>query len=254
MNKVAFDLGGFPIYWYGVFVATGFLAGLWTAARRAQRAGFSAESVVDLGPWLVVGALVGSRLLYVISYWNEQFADRPLQEIFMIRQGGMVYYGGFIGAVLLGILYVRRKGLSVWNTADIMAPSIALGQAFGRLGCLMNGCCYGRSCELPWAIHFPKDHASFGTGVHPTQIYESSLCLALSFALAWWYPRRRFSGQIFVGYLLGYALLRFLVECFRGDYPQRYGGGWLTPAQLVSFAILAAGLGLAWRLKPRTQA
>jgi phosphatidylglycerol:prolipoprotein diacylglycerol transferase len=251
VHKVAFQLGDFPIYWFGILIAAGFFAGLWTAARRAPQAGIPPESVVDLGPWLVGGALVGARALYVISYWDEQFANRPLAEVFMIRQGGMVYYGGFLGATAVAVFYLKFKGIPLWKAGDVLAPSIPLGQAFGRLGCLMNGCCFGRSCELPWAVRYPEDHTTLGSGVHPTPIYESMLCLALSFALAWLHRRKKFDGQVFACYLVGYALLRALVECFRGDYAVRYAGGMLTPAHLMSIGILAVGGILYWRLQPK---
>ena len=251
MNKVAFNLGGFPIYWYGILIALGFLAGLWTAARRGTRAGLPGDAIVDLGPWLVGGALVGARALYVISYWDEQFAHRPFTEVFMLRQGGMVYYGGFIGAVLTAILYLQIKGLPLWKVGDVLAPSIPLGQAFGRFGCFLNGCCYGRPCDLPWAVHYPTEHLAHGSGVHPTQLYESVLCLGLYGGLAWLLPRKKFDGQVFASYLIAYAILRSFVELFRGDYEVRYAGGLLTPAHLLSMGVLAVGGLLFWRLKPR---
>ncbi len=252
MHKIAFQLGGLSIHWYGVLVALGFLAGLWTASRRGLREGVAAEKIIDLGPWLMLGTIVGARTLYVVSYWREQFAGKPLWEIFMLHHGGLVFYGGLIGACLAGILYIRVKKLPLWKLADILAPSIALGHAIGRVGCLMNGCCYGRACELPWAIHFPKGHETFPQGVQPTQIYESLLNFALYVALAWLYRRKKFDGQIFATYLICYALLRAFVETFRGDYPVYYLGGMATPAQLVSVGILITGLLLFWKL-PRHQ-
>ena len=112
----------------------------------------------------------------------------------------------------------------------------------------MNGCCYGRPTALPWAIQFPEDHPTRGLGIHPTQVYDSLLSIGLYAGLAWSYRRKKFDGQIFAAYLMIYALLRALVESFRGDYPIYYLGGWATPAQLVSLAILATGAILYWRL------
>ena len=246
MHKIAFQFGGFTIYWYGVFVALGFLAGLWTASRRALRHGIRAESIVDLGPWLILGTLVGARGLYVLSYWREDFAGKPFWQIFNIRGGGLVFYGGLIGASLACVLYVRWKKLPLWKTADILAPSIALGHAFGRIGCLMNGCCYGRACALPWAIQFPYGHATYPNRVHPTEIYEAALDFVLYLFLAWLFRRKRFDGQIFAVYLLCYAVLRAFVESFRGDYTTYYLGGHATPAQVLSIFIFMAGA-LLWR-------
>ncbi len=266
MHPIAFQLGPLPVHWYGVMVALAFLMGLWTARRRALREGIAPERIIDLGPWLIVGAIVGARILYVITFWREEFAGKPLVEMFMVWRGGLVFYGGLVGASLGFILYARLKKLPLWKGADILAPSIALGYVFGRIGCLMNGCCYGRICELPWAIQFPNQsnpwHQQFSQGlvgpsdrslpVHPTQIYESLLNLALYGALEWLYRRKKFDGQIFATYLVCYAVLRSFVEMFRGDYPeyQRHLGGWVTPAHLVSVVILAAGLVL-FRLLPR---
>ena len=251
MQKIVFELGPLSVHWYGVLVAAGFFLGLWTASRRGRRDGIAPQTIMDLGPWLLGGALLGARTLYVVSYWREQFADKPWTEIFMIQHGGVVYYGGLIGASLTFIVYAWCRKLPLWPFADVLAPSISLGQAFGRIGCLMNGCCYGRHCDLPWAIHFPDYHETHGAGVHPTQLYESLLSLGLYAALAWLYRRKKFDGQVFAAYLIAYALLRSFVEMFRGDYPVYYGG-FATPAHLVSVGILATGLALWWRL-PKTK-
>lgn len=233
-------------------VATAFIAGLLTATRRCRYDQISPEKIADLAPWLIVGTIVGARALYVISYWREQFAGRPLTEIFMVQHGGLVFYGGLIGASLACIVYARRKQLPLWRVADVLAPSIALGYVFGRIGCLLNGCCYGRECSLPWAIHFPPGHETYPHGVHPTQVYDSILNLVFYFVLERLYRRKKFDGQVFAVYLCGYAVLRSVVECFRGDYPERqFLVGWITPAHLVSIGILLAGV-LLWWLVPRT--
>jgi phosphatidylglycerol:prolipoprotein diacylglycerol transferase len=243
---IVLQFGRFTITSYGLMVALGFAFGLWTASRRGPRGGLPAEKVLDLGPWLIVGAIVGARLLYVITFWQEQFAGKPLQEIFMVWRGGLVYYGGLVGASLACILYVRLKHLSLWKMADILAPSIALGHVFGRIGCLLNGCCYGRPCTLPWAIRFPPGNAADAptTPVHPTEIYESLLNLGLYAGLVWLFRRKKFDGQVFGVYLVCYALLRSFVELFRGDYPayQKFFGGQVTPAQFASMFILPIGL------------
>jgi phosphatidylglycerol:prolipoprotein diacylglycerol transferase len=244
MHPEAFHVGGLTVYWYGVLVAAGFLAGLWTASRRAPLSGISGNQILDLGPWLIAGAIVGGRLLFVVSYWREEFAGHPWWEIFMIRRGGLVFYGGFGGAVLAHLLFCRVKRLPLWRLADILAPSIALGYFFGRLGCLMTGCCYGAPCDLPWAIQFPVGHASHPQAVHPTQLYEAFGGLAVYAALAWLYRRRHFDGQIFALYLLVNGVLRFVIEFFRGDYPVRYLGGWATPAQGIAVVLVAAGVAL----------
>lgn len=243
MHPIAFRIGSLEVHWYGIFVATGFLTGLWTARRRAEQRGISSDTIVDLSFWVLVGALVGARALYIVTFWKEEFAGRPLLDI-LTQRSGLVFYGGLIGAVSLAIVVLWRKKLPLWKIGDAMAPSIALGHAFGRLGCLMTGCCFGRECGLPWAIHFPEGHATHGAGVHPVQIYESVLNFALYAGLEWFYRRKKFDGQVFAFYLLIYAVLRAVVESFRGDYTPRLLLGTLTPGQTVSILILTLGAGL----------
>ena len=230
MHPIAFQLGPLSIHWYGVMVALGFLAGLWTAGRRGLRAGIAAEKIMDLGPWLIIGAIVGARTLYVISYWRESFAGKPIAEIFMVWKGGLVYYGGLIGASLACILYTRLKKLPLWKVADILAPSIALGYVFGRIGCLLNGCCYGRACNLPWAIRFPAGNPLNPPTypVHPTEVYDSLLnlglyaCagLAVSAQEVRWAGLRRLSGE----------LCRAALVC--GDVPRRLSRAPALPGRL----------------------
>lgn len=249
MHPIAFQLGSFTVHWYGVMMALAFVFGLWTASRRGLRDGIAPEKVLDIGPWLIIGTILGARTLHVITYWKEEFANQPLREIFMVQHGGLVFYGGLIGASLACILYVRLKKVPLWKMADILAPSIALGYVFGRMGCLLNGCCYGKACEMPWAIRYPVGHETHpvsgpATPVHPTQIYDSLLSLGLYLGLAWLYRRKKFDGQVFATYLMCYAVTRSIVEIFRGDYSQVHLHNGLTPAHLISIAILATGIGL----------
>ena len=234
-------------------IALAFLMGLWTATRRARLDHLPAEKIGDVVMWLLVGAIIGARAVYVTTYWKDEFSGGSWTEIFMIQHGGLVYYGGLIGAALTGFLYIRWKKLPLWKTADALAPSIALGSVFGRIGCLLNGCCYGRACSLPWAIRFPEDNPLHPptTPVHPTEIYDALLNLALYLGLAWLYRRKKFDGQIFAIYLIGYAIFRSIVEYFRGDYPPDHIHGGLTSAQLVSIPILAAGVALVIFLRNR---
>lgn len=261
MQPIAFHLGNFAVHWYGVLMAAGFLLGLWTASRRGLLHGISMEQTLDIGPWLIVGAILGARSFYVVEYWDNLvrdplFPEAPWTEIFMVQRGGLVYYGGLAGASLACMIYVRWKKLSLWRMADVLAPSIALGYVFGRLGCLMNGCCFGRACQLPWAIRYPAGHETHpangsATPVHPTQIYDSLLSLGLYLGLAWLYRRKKFDGQIFAVYLMCYAVTRSIVETFRGDYTAAHLYGGLTPAHLVSIGILMAGVVL-FALRKRT--
>lgn len=257
MQKIAFHLGPFPVQWFGLLVAIGFMVGLWTSGRRAARAGIPAEAVTDAGIWLILGALIGARALYAISYWDNLMVDpvnprAPWTEVFMIQRGGLVFHGGLVGATVAALIYLRVRRLPVWKFADALAPGIALGSFIGRFGCLMNGCCFGSPTGLPWAIHFPVTHETHGAGVHPVQIYDSLVNLGFAVFLAWLYRRRKFDGQVFATYLVGYAALRSFVEIFRGDYPSRQLGAAVTPGQWFSLLVVAAGLVLWWKLSRPT--
>ncbi|MEI7807360.1 MAG: prolipoprotein diacylglyceryl transferase [Verrucomicrobiota bacterium] len=248
MHPIAFHLGSLPIRWYGVMMALAFLAGLWTATRRARIANVSGETIADVTLWLLIGSIAGARFVYVTTYWQQEFANQPFSEFFMLQHGGLVYYGGLIGATMAGFVYLTWKKLPVWKIADILAPSIALGSVFGRIGCLLNGCCYGRTCDLPWAIHFPISHETHGAALHPTEVYDALLNLILYLTLAWLFRRKKFDGQILALYFIGYAICRSTAELFRGDYPADHIHAGLTSAQVVSIGIFATGVILwIWR-------
>ena len=249
VKPILLDLGHFAIHSFGVMVAIGFLSGTWLAARRAKAVGIDPVTIQDLVfPWLLIGALLGARLLYVVSYWKTDFAPSSILDIFAIWKGGLVFYGGLIGATAAGIWRVWQKSLPAWRIADCMAPGLALGHAMGRLGCFLNGCCYGTPTTLPWAIRFPDiNHELFGTPlgwVHPVQIYESSLNLVLCVGLVLLHQKRLAAGTVGAAYLMGYAVIRAFVELFRGDYVKIGAAmpGGLKPGQYTSLAIFVAGL------------
>jgi len=256
VHPILFHVGSFPIHAFGVMTALAFALGLWTATRRARRVGLSGDVIADVTLWIMIGTLIGARAVYVITYWQEEFSGQPLREIFAIWHGGLVYYGGLIGATVAGAVYLRWKKLPLLKIADVLAPSIALGSVFGRIGCLLNGCCYGRASDLPWAVCFPEDNPLHPptTPVHPTEIYDSLLNLGLYALLAWGFRRKKFDGQIFAAYLVCYAFTRSFVEYFRGDYSDAHHHFGLTPAQLVSVPILIAGLTLTVVLSRRSPA
>lgn len=254
MHPIALDFGPLKIHWYGILIAIGFLAGVWTAGKRGLRHGLDPQRISDLAMWILVGAIIGARALHVVSYWETEFKGRPLLEIFKIQNGGLVFYGGLIGAAIAGTFYVKWKKLPFHKTADALAPSIALGSVFGRIGCLMTGCCYGRACDLPWAIRFPEGNPMHPPTfpVHPTQLYDSFANLLLYLGLAWLYRRKKFDGQVFAAFLIGYAILRSIVEIFRGDYQAGEIRAGLTPGQFVSLGIAAIGIALLVLLPRQT--
>ena len=227
MYPELFRIGTFPINTYGVLLAIAFLAGLLIAAKLAARDGLPRERVYDLGLWMLLAAIVGSKIL--MFFTEPEYREHPLQifSLDFLRSGG-VFYGGFLGAVIVGYFLIRRYKLPWWKTADAFAPGIALGNAIGRQGCFAAGCCWGKPTTLPWGVQF-TEAGSKVTGVpvvdasgaplhlHPTQLYESFGALLIFFFLLWLYRRKRFSGQVILFYAVLYAVMRFTIEIFRDD-------------------------------------
>ena len=242
MHPVAFDLSGVTVHWYGILLATGFMVGLWTAGRRGVRIGLNPEDISNLMLWMFIGGIAGAKILYVINHWG----DDSFKNLFMQRSG-MVFHGALFGTALAVWLFTLKTKMPLWATFDTLAPSFALGHAFGRIGCFMTGCCYGKPCDLPWAVQFPETHETQSAHVHPTQIYESVLNLALYGALAWLFRNRKFNGQVFATYLLAYAVLRLAMEFFRADSRGSLWFGTLTSGQGISILLLIAG-GAMWYL------
>jgi phosphatidylglycerol:prolipoprotein diacylglycerol transferase len=258
MYPELFRIGNFPINTYGVLLALAFLAALLIAAKLATRDGLPRERIYDLGLWMLLAALLGSKILML---WTEPgYRENPLHLISLdfLRSGG-VFYGGFIGAVVTGYFLIRRYGLPWWKTADAFAPGIALGLAIGRQGCFAAGCCWGKPTSLPWGVRFAEAGSRI-TGVpidadlHPTQLYESFAALAIFFFLLWLHRRKRFDGQIILLFAVLYGIVRFLIEFLRDDPRGDIAGlttlTGLSTSQMISLVI---GLGalvmlvLRWR-------
>lgn len=252
MYPIIIKIGPLTVYTYGMFVAAGFLLGVALAVREARRQGMPYERVADLGFYILLGAIVGSRLLYVMLNAGY-FISRPL-DIFKIWQGGLVFYGGLAAAVALAVWHMRRHSLPVWKTTDLFAPSLAVGHAIGRLGCFSAGCCYGRPAEgLPWAVTFtnPESLAAKGIPLHPTQIYESIGEFAIFLFLMSFKQRKAFDGQLILIYGMAYPVLRFIVEFWRGDEARGMVMPWMSVSQAVSIALFAATLVVYIRLSRR---
>lgn len=248
MHPEFIQLGPLTIAWYGVLVAAGFATGLWVAGRRAPREGLTPETVYDLGMWLILAGILGAKVFYVTLFWDDFSAGWRAEGWRALREG-FVFYGGFIAAVLAVMVYARAKRLPLMKLADLLAPSLALGHAFGRVGCFFNGCCFGKACDLPWGVTFPPPHLAAGFPVHPTQLYEAAGNLLIFAGLSWWWRRKRFDGEIWWGYVLSYGVLRFANEFLRGDYPHRYFD-LFSVSQLIALAMMLIGGGvLLVRLK-----
>ena len=250
MHPELFRIGSFALPTYGALLASGFLAAVWLLRKRAPAFGVAPDAAADVAIWLLLAGLLGAKILLLVVEGPRYLGSRE-GFVEFLRSGG-VFYGGLIGAVLaLGVM-LRRKAIGFWAFADIAAPCVALGHAIGRIGCLMAGCCWGRSCSAPWAITFTDPAAADNVGVplnlplHPTQIYEAvGLLVLCGILVAMRNPR--FPGRIFAAYLGGYALLRGTVEFFRGDPRGSVLGGALSTSQLIALGGIAAALAI-WLL------
>lgn len=247
MYPILVKLGPFTIYSYGFFLALGFMLAIIYVTREAKRAGVDPQRVSDLAFYLIISAIIGSRLLFIITEPHD-FMENPL-EVFKIWKGGLVFYGGFIGALFTGIWYVKRHGMPVWKTADIIAPAIALGQSLGRIGCFSAGCCYGSETDVPWAVTFtdPSSLAKIGVPLHPAQLYEAALDFGIFLFLIAFRKRKGFDGQLLWLYALLYAIVRLIVEFFRGD-PRGFVGGMLATSQLIGLIMIPVSVFMLLKL------
>ncbi len=287
-----FQLGPFEVHSYGLLAAVGFILGTWISVRLSFKENLDPGHALDLAFWCLMGGLIGSRVLYSIvnirDYWNACFDPSlpnalnrglPLDEancwaIFRVWEGGLVWYGGLIGALAATYILVRLRKLNFFQMTDIGLTAVPIGHAFGRLGCLAAGCCHGRITDSPLGIHFPPDSipytgrmaaeqagalaASFTLPIHPTQLYESVGELVIFGILLLVRRRRRFFGQVSLTFLMLYSVMRFTVENFRGDQvrgflfswqekgvldgiPYTYTSG-ISTSQVVSILMAAACL------------
>ncbi len=236
MYPTLFKLGPLAIHTYGFFVAMGFLTGILLAKKEAARVGEDPEKIVDLCFYILIFSVLGARIFYVLTM-PGYFFSKPL-EIFKIWEGGLVFYGGFISAVIFGVIYMKKHGMPFWKIADLISPSLAIGHALGRIGCFFAGCCYGRTCELPWSItfHHPESLAPLGIGLHPTQLYEAFSNVMIFCILRIFRLRKRFEGEVFWLYVLMYGIIRSIIEAFREDFR----GGFifsLSPSQFIGLCL-----------------
>jgi phosphatidylglycerol:prolipoprotein diacylglycerol transferase len=265
MYPELFRIGNFPVNTYGALLATAFLLALVVAARLAARDGLPRERVYDLGLWLLLAAILGSKALMLLTEPEYRAHPSHLLSLDFLRSGG-VFYGGLVAAAATAFVLVRRFKLPWWRTADAFAPAIALGQAIGRQGCFAAGCCWGKPTAMPWGVRFTEAGHEI-TGVptdvplHPTQLYESAAALLIFAFLLWLHRRKVFDGQVILFYGALYGAARFAIEFFRDDprgdlfgLTTRTG---LSTSQLISLLVFAGSVALLlvrWRRASSTVA
>jgi phosphatidylglycerol:prolipoprotein diacylglycerol transferase len=247
---------GLTVHGFGAMLVLAFLSSTMLAAWRCRREGLDPEIVFDMAFWVFLGGLGGARLFYVIQYWGRGITS--FLEIFQFWKGGIVFYGSIIGGAVAFFVYHRLRPFPLRPFLDVMAPSIAVGILFGRLGCFLNGCCFGDTCNLPWAVAFPKasppwdmhhylklipPDALWSLRVHPTQLYASLDGLILLILLSAYYPLRRRDGEVMGLLMFTYPVTRVLIEYLRNDEGVFFAG--LTISQNISLALLLGGV-LYW--------
>ena len=249
MYPILLEFGFFKIFSYGLLVAIGFLAAILLASSRAEKEGVDPQKILDLCFYIMVSSLLGARLLYVIVE-HKYFLNAPL-EIFKFWKGGLVFYGGLILGVIVSLWYLKRHQMPVWKTADLLVPSIALGQGIGRWGCFFAGCCYGVKTDVSWAISFtnPRSLAPLGTPLHPTQIYLSLNALFIFTILMWLSKRKTFDGQILWSYGILYSIGRFAIEYLRDDDRGFAVEQLLSTSQFVGILIFVLSLFMLFALR-----
>ena len=242
MHPILLDLGFFSIKTYGFLIATGFLIGIFVATREARRLRVDTQVIMDLAFYIIVGAIVGSRLFFVATRFSY-YRQNPL-DIFKVWEGGLVFYGGFILAAIVCAWMIRKNNLKVWQTLDIFAPALAIGVFFGRLGCFFAGCCYGKPCSLPWAVTFsdPQGLAMLNAPLHPTQLY-SSLGALFTFIIIYSFRKRKiFDGQLTLIWVFMYSGLRTFIEFYRGDARGMLYSGQFSVTHVLAFLLALSSL------------
>ncbi len=249
MYPILIKIGPFVIYMYGVMVALGFVAGLFLALGRAKKEGIDENIVFDIALYSMIAGLVGGRIVEVLI--NFQYYRYNLLDIFKIWRGGLTFYGGFIAAIITGMVFLYKKHVPAWKVADIFAPSIALGHAIGRIGCFFAGCCYGRPTDFFLGVTFnhPASLAPLGVSVHPTQLYESFLNFVIFFLLFLYYKKKKFDGQIFSLYVIMYASVRFCIEFIRNDPRGPLFFSIFSISQIIALGFMVIAISMFWKLK-----
>ncbi len=243
MHPILFHIRSTPIYSYGFFVALGVLAVFLLADRRAARFGIPQGIAVDLIFLLFVAGIAGGRMLYV--WQNIEDYRHSLWKGFLIQEGGLVWYGGFIFAVAAGLVYVYWRRQSVLKLLDFFAPLVPLAHGIGRIGCFLNGCCYGRETNGPWGVIFYGDTVKR----HPAQLYEALFLFALSALLFYLSSAKKREGELFIFYLLFYSAFRFFIEFWRGD---QIVFGYFTLPQWTSLVLFAGASLLLFYIRKRS--
>ncbi|MDR0398798.1 MAG: prolipoprotein diacylglyceryl transferase [Endomicrobium sp.] len=252
MHPIIFSFGKLTIFSYGLFVALAFFTAITYLSKQIKKSKekiLSQDELYSLFIYIIVSGIIGARLLFVFSN-PQDFVLDPM-SVFKLREGGLTYYGGFISAAIFVLAYVRIKKISILKLGDFFAPALALGHAIGRIGCFFAGCCYGKETNVAWSVVFRDKNslAALGVHLHPTQLYESFGNFLIFFLLYFYSKKEHKKGFLVSFYFISYAVLRFVVEFFRGD-PDRggqYSG--LSVSQILSLILFIIGVSIVCKKK-----
>lgn len=237
MKVDLFSIGKITIHSYGVLIALGIVLCVCMGMYRAKRKDLKPDAVIDLAILCVICGFIGAKLFFVLLS-IKTFVKDPLS---VLGSSGFVVYGGIILGVISAMIYCKAKKIAFWEYFDLLAPSVALAQAFGRLGCFMAGCCYGKETHAAWGVVFPEgSFAPAGVRLIPTQLISSAGDFAIVILLILFSRRSRRTGDVGAMYLLCYGIGRFLVEFLRTN--EQGGFGIFTTAQIVSMVIVAVSV------------
>lgn len=250
-----FGLSPLEIASYGSMLAIGAMLGIYLGTVRANKVGERPERILDLALWVIIAGIIGARAFYILFEMPfSEIADNPF-VILAFHKGGLVFYGALVFAIPVGILYLRWKKLNLWKFADIVAPSIALGIAFTRIGCFLNSCCFGlpASSGFPIGVIFPEGsipvlHYGAQLALYPSQLISSLNALILFVILSILFSRRRFDGHIFWSFVGLYAITRFAIEFLRGDNP-RFVFHTFTLSQTLGLIFLPLSVYMLFHLR-----
>ncbi|MBF0569542.1 MAG: prolipoprotein diacylglyceryl transferase [Candidatus Omnitrophica bacterium] len=243
MHPIICHIGPVPLYSYGFMLASALLICSWLTARDAQKIGIPSDAVYDLSFWVVLFGIIGARLFFILLNL-DYFAANPLESV-MFWKGGLAWQGSMVLGLAATFVYIKAKKLSLGKFLNVVAPYVALGQAIGRIGCLLNGCCYGKPAS--WGIYFPN----FGERLQPTQIYMSLSELAIFLILRAVQPKVKRGGQLFILYLLLASIERFFIEFARADHENLWLGLSVFQYVCVTIFVLATGVNLWLARKAR---
>ncbi|MEA4882906.1 MAG: prolipoprotein diacylglyceryl transferase [Clostridia bacterium] len=236
MYPVLFKLWKLPVYSWGLSLALAFVAGTLFASSRGKKKGISSDNIIDLALFVCIGSILFARILYVLLNIGE-YAARPV-SVFYMRDGGLSFFGGLAGGALVGIMYCKKQKVQIGSMADVIAPAVALGYAIVRIGCLLNGCCYGVESHVAWAMKAAGD----GILRHPTQIYSAIYSVIILFVLLAIEAKKKFEGEILWLYVGFYSVARFIVEFWRESPRDYFAPFTSTQVLCVILGILAFGV------------